>query len=701
MTRCPACGRENPAGSRFCNACGQPVAAATPDAREERRIVTILFADLEGFTARAEQLDAEDVRDILSRYHTCLRNEIEAFGGTVEKFIGDAVMAVFGAPVAHGDDPERGVRAAFAIRSAVTEMNRADTQLDLRVRIAVNTGEAIVALGAKTELGEALVAGDVVNTASRLQTSAPTDGILVGEETFRCTRAIVDYEEVEPLTVKGKRAPVQAWLATAVHREPGERTSNAAPVVGRVHERAVLRRIFDGVVAERRPHVVTVIADAGIGKTRLAAEFTPALEEEGVRVLRGRSLPYGAATLYGPFAQQAKVFAGIFASDDLASGRDKLRAAVAALPDVDASADAIEHLAALLGMSAGDGEVTDRNILFLAARRFVESLARAAPTALVFEDLHWADEGTLDLVEMLAARVRDVPLMLLVLARPELLDMRRGWGGGLPAYTALPLQALAHDDAVALAEQLLGPSAAGTAKRLVEIAEGNPLFIEELAASVVERPEVLRGQLPTTIRELVSARLDGLPSDQRAVLLEAAVVGKVFWRGVLQRITGNGADLELALDSLEARNLVRHESFSWIEGEEQFSFKHVIIRDVAYGTLPRAKRRDLHAQVARYLEEATGGAGATATALAQHWREAGDDGKAVSYLLLAAEQAGRGWAKEEAALLYRQALQLIPDTDAERRREVSRKLAIAMQAVFHMTDMRTPEAGPRQPEATA
>ena len=675
--------------------------AATPDAREERRIVTVLFADLEGFTARAEQLDAEDVRAILSRYHTCLRNEIEAFGGTVEKFIGDAVMAVFGAPLAHGDDPERGVRAAFAIRSAVTEMNRVDTQLDLRVRIAVNTGEAIVALGAKTELGEALVAGDVVNTASRLQTSAPTDGILVGEETFRCTRAIVDYEEVEPLTVKGKRAPVQAWLATAVHREPGDRTSNAAPVVGRVHERAVLRRIFDGVVEERRPHAVTVIADAGIGKTRLAAEFTAALEDEGVRVLRGRSLPYGAVTLYGPFSQQVKEFAGVFASDDLASGRDKLRGAVASLTDADAADDAIEHLAALLGMSAGDGDVTDRHILFLAARRFVESLARAAPTALVFEDLHWADEGTLDLVEMLASRVRDVPLMLLVLARPELLDMRRSWGGGLPAYTALPLQALAHDDAVALAELLLGPTAAETAPRLVEIAEGNPLFIEELVASVVERPDVLRGHLPTTIRELVSARLDGLPPDQRAVLLEAAVVGKVFWRGVLQRISGRDTDLEPALDSLEARNLVRRESFSWIEGEEQFSFKHVIIRDVAYGTLPRAKRRDLHAQVARYLEEATGGAGATATALAQHWREAGDDGKAVSYLLLAAEQAGRGWAKEEAALLYRQALQLIPETDAEQRREVSRKLAIAMQAAFHMTDMRTPESGPRQPEATS
>jgi len=667
--------------------------AAAQGSREERRIVTVLFADLEGFTARAERLDPEDVRAILSKYHAGLRGEIEAFGGTVEKFIGDAVMAVFGAPVAHGDDPERGVRAAFAIRTAMTEMNRADTQLDLHVRIAVNTGEAIVSLGAKTELGEAMVAGDVVNTASRLQTAAPTDGILVGEETFRTTRSIVDYEEVEPLTVKGKAAPVRAWLADAVHTEPGERASNDAPVVGRVHERAVLRRIFDGVVTERRPHVVTVIAEAGIGKTRLAAEFTGALQREGVRVLRGRSLPYGAVTLYGPFAQQVKEFAGVFASDDMAIGREKLDGALAGVID----AAAVGHLAVLIGMGDGEGEVADRQILFLAARRFVESLAREQPTVLVFEDLHWADEGTLDLVEMLASRVRDVPLMLVALARPELLDMRRGWGGGLSAYTALPLEALGHDDAIELAVQLLGSSVWANAERLVEIAEGNPLFIEELAASVIERTEALGGHLPTTIRELVSARLDGLPPEQRAVLLDAAVVGKVFWRGVLQRIATKEADVDLALDSLEARNLVRREPSSWIEGEEQFSFKHVIIRDVAYGTLPRARRRELHRQVAEYLEESTAGAGATGTALAQHWQEAGEPARAVAHLLLAADQAGRGWAKDEAALLYRQALRLVPESDVERRREISRKLGIAMQATFHLADVRSRGGGGLEP----
>jgi class 3 adenylate cyclase len=686
VVNCSKCGAENPEGSRFCNACASPLGAAPAAPREERKIVTVLFADLVGFTARAERLDPEDVRAILSPYHARLREEIEAFGGTVEKFIGAAVVAFFGAPVAHGDDPERGVRAGLAVRSAVADMNAADAQLDLQVRVAVNTGEAIVSLSAKAELGEAMVAGDVVNTASRLQTAAPTNAVLVGEGTYRATRGLFDYEEVEPLVAKGKSAPLHAWLALDARTGPGERASNTAPMVGRVHETNALNRILDTVVAEGRPHLATIVGESGIGKTRLATEFTAQAESKGIRILRGRSLPYGTSTPYGPFAQQVKQFAGIYASDDEKASLEKLGTAVAAIVPDDAR-EIANHLELLIGLNA-EGEVADRQILFYAARRFGESLARTGPTVFVFEDIHWADAGTLDLLEVLAARLRDVPVLLLALARPGLLLERPGWGGGLPAYTALSLEALAQEDARELAQMLLGNGSNGTdAARVAETAEGNPLFLEELAASVVEGQADVARELPTTIRELVSARLDALPAVERTVMLDAAVVGKTFWRGALERMAEGGADLWEVLDSLESRDLIRREPFSWIEGEEQFSFKHVMIREVAYATLPRATRKDRHAAVAEFLEAATAAAAATATALAQHWREAGRDDRALDYLLLAAEQAGRGWAKDEAARLYGEALELVPESDDARRREIARKRALALASLVHVADM--------------
>ena len=430
--------------------------------------MTVLFADLEGFTARAERLDPEDVRAILTPYYTRLRTEIEAFGGVVEKFIGDAVMGVFGAPVAHGDDPERAVRAALAVRGALAEMNAADPGLDLQVRIAVNTGEAIVSLDANTELGEGMVAGDVVNAASRLQTAAPTNAILVGEETYRATRTLVEYGEVEPVVAKGKREPIRAWQALSALMAPGERAVNAVPMIGRVHEVAVLHRLLDGVVTERRAHLVTVVGEAGIGKTRLAAEFTTQIEHEGIRVLRGRSLPYGVSTLYGPFSQHVKQFSGIFASDAARSGHEKLCKALADLDVPEGVDELATHLELLTGLGA-EGEVADRQILFLAARRFAEALARDRPTVLVFEDLHWADAGTLDLLEVLASRIRDVPLMLLALARPDLMLSRPGWGGGLPAYTSLSLEPLSQEDSRELAMRLLGSAAANSdAPRVAE-----------------------------------------------------------------------------------------------------------------------------------------------------------------------------------------------------------------------------------------
>jgi class 3 adenylate cyclase len=637
-----------------------------------------------GFTARAERLDPEDVRAILDRYYARLRSEIDSFGGAVEKFIGDAVVAIFGAPIAHGDDPERAVRAAFAICQAVTDMNAADPQLDLEIRVAVNTGEAIVALG-QAELREGMVAGDVINTASRLQSAAPPGGILVGEGTYRATRGLVEYREIEPLVLKGKQAPVRAWVALRAKAGPGERAVSGVPMLGRAGELAALQRIFDGVVADRRPHLVTVFGEAGMGKTRLAAEFADQLSEDSTRILRGRALPYGASTPYGPFAQHVKVFAGIFASDGLAVARAKLRAALDDLSAPTSVGETVRHLELLTGLDT-TGEVGDRQVLFLAARRFAEALAYEKPTVLIFEDLHWADSGTLDVVELLASRVRDVPLMLVALARPDLLLTRPSWGGGLPAYTSLSLEPLAPEHATELGRQLLARHAAGQhSPSVVEAAEGNPLFIEELAATAYERPLSSGQDLPSTIRELVSARLDALPATEREVLLDAAIIGRTFWWGALARMHDADLSLTEALDSLEARDLIRHEPVSWIEGEAQFAFKHALIRDVAYATVPKSRRAEQHAIVGGFLEEATAGAGATATALARHWREAGDNERALEHLVRAAETAGRGWAKAEAGALYGEAAELCQDED--RRRALVRQQALSLVAAQHVRDV--------------
>jgi predicted ATPase len=310
---------------------------------------------------------------------------------------------------------------------------------------------------------------------------------------------------------------------------------------------------------------------------------------------------------------------------------------------------------------------------------------------LVFEDVHWADRSLLDLIELLAARLRDLPILLLALARPELLDARPGWGGGLPAYTALPLDQLKESEARELAIQLLGKlEDRGRAERaalLAETGEGNPLFIEQLVAALTETPGD-DSALPTTIRGIVAARLDGLPAAERALLLDAAVGGKVFWRGALERMCEDPARLPALLGALEGRDLIRRQTVSAIEGDQQFMFKHVLIRDVAYDLLPRARKRERHAQVAEFLQEATSETGEAAAALARHWRDAGESERAIEHLLAAAHEAERGWAKDRAVAFYREALELVPEDDGDRRSDVKRRLAIAHTAAYHAVDAR-------------
>ncbi len=701
MIVCPVCGEENSERARFCQACAAPMQQG-PAPGEERRIISVLFVDLVGFTTRAERLDPEDVRAILTRYHDRTRSEIERFGGTVEKFVGDAVMAVFGAPLAHGDDPERAVRAALAVRDAMQEMNVADPTLDLKVRLAVNTGEAIVTLGARPSQGEAMVAGDVVNTAARLQVAAPIDGVVVGEQTYVSTRTVIQYEAAEPVVAKGKAEPVRLWLAVAPLAPVGQRSFSTVPLVGRGRELATLRDIWERVIESRMPHLVTVFGQTGIGKSRLAHELAQRVNASSSKALRGRSVGYEQSGPYSSFAQQIKQLAGVFDNDEPSEAMTKLRALVSELAHEQDIDEVSLHLAVLLGLHSGDA-VPDRETLFFSARLVVEALAERQPTVLIFEDIHWADPSLLDLIEYLAGRTRDVPLFLLTLARPELVTERPSWAAGLPAYSALPLEALAPTDAVDLTNRLLQlHGLADLSRRATELAatgEGNPLFLEELSASLAEHATAPVGELPTNIREIVGARLDALPAAEREVLRDASVAGKTFWRGSLLELRPEREDLTALLSSLEKKGFIHREAVSRIKGEQQFTFKHVLIREVAYRTLLRGERKQVHGAIARFLEAATPDSLEVASALGYHWREAGEDERALTYFLMAADQAGHGWAKERASALYRDALAIVPESDVQRRREIFRKQALMAAASYHVLDAkqlktRADEAGP-------
>jgi class 3 adenylate cyclase len=683
---CPACAEESPAAARFCPACGTPLApdGAAAQPREERRIVSVIFVDLVGFTDRAERLDPEDVRALLTPYHVAVRNEIESFGGVVEKFIGDAVMGVFGAPTAFGDDAERAVRAALAVRDRLATDGEGN---QLRLRIAVNTGEALVALDARPAFGEAMVAGDVVNTAARLQSAAQPNTVVVGEETWRATRDVVEYEPGEPVDAKGKADAVANWVALREIAPQGERLLSNT-FVGRTRELAALGDVWTRVVEQRTPHLVTVVAAAGVGKSRLGVEFARVVEERGGLTVRGRSLPYRNSSAYGALASQLKQLCGIFENDSADIAAAKLRVRVGTLLGEPAADDVARHLGILLGLDTAT-TVDDRETLFFSIRCVVEAVARDRPTLLVFEDLHWADTALLDLVEMLGARLRDLPIFVLALARPDLLDARPTWGGGLPAYSTLPLGPLSHEEAEQLAAERLGALAdhaiAARAGDVAHTAAGNPLFIEQLSARLFETSGAgdTEASLPTTIRALVAARLDALPAEERAVLLDAAVGGKVFWRGALEQM-GRGSGLGEQLAALERRDLIRRDTVSAIAGDQQFSFTHVLIRDVAYDLLPRARRRDGHRSHALFLESVGAETGEAGAALARHWREAGDSVNALRYLVAAAGEADQSWAKERAVTLYREALALAPDD--EQRRGLRRRLALAEQAMYHLAD---------------
>ena len=656
---CGRCGSEAPDGARFCPACGNEVGGGTR--LQERKLVSILFVDVVGSTARADGADPEDVRDRNQMYFSDARERIERHGGIVEKYIGDAVMAVFGAPLARVDDAERAVRAGLSILEGIQELNAANQGLDLEVRGAVCTGEAVIVV--EPTPGEALATGDIVNTAARLQNAAAPGGLLVGEETHRLTRHAFRFEPIPAVDAKGKAAPVAAWSVLEALEAPGSRPTSHTPLAGRGRELDLLASVWDRAVEDGRPHMVTILGPAGIGKSRMAREASERIERAGGRALWGRSLPYEEQTPYRAAGEMVRHVAGIFERDPVDVARAKLGDALEDLFPPGEVADATRYLSLVLGLGL-DAPADEAIHLLFTMRMLVEHLAERQPVLLVFEDVHWADDALLDAIDYLVSHVRDARVVVLALARPEFLEAGRTWGGGMVGHTTLPLEPLSGDDAKAVAAALLPEADPSTIARVVSVAEGNPLFLEELGASVAD--EVSGDELPSTVWAAIAGRIDALPPDARVALLHASVIGQDFWRGVLEG-TGELAEVDEALEALESRGLILRRSQSQVEGDVEFAFKHVLIRDVAYGTLPRGSRRDLHAAIARFLEETSTDPADLGWLLAHHWREAGEVDAARGYLLGAADRARDALAVEETYDLFTRALDLAT-TDEDRRR---------------------------------
>ena len=634
-------------------------------------------------------MDPEDVSALLSHYHARVRAELERFGGTVEKFIGDAVVALFGAPVAHEDDPERAVRAALAIRDWTAG------EPDLHVRLAVNTGEALVALGARPEAGEGMASGDVVNTAARLQAAAPVDGILVGEQTYRATRDVIVYRDAEPVGAKGKAEPVPVWVAIEPRSRVASERGHAARLVGRSEELDVLTEALARVKRQRSPQLVTVVGVPGIGKSRLVYELRRAIETHGDLVTwhRGRALPYGEAVTFGPVAEIVKAQAEILDSDVAAVADQKLAAAVAVAdpPERERVANQLRPLVGLGG--AGGSSEERRPEAFAAWRRFFEALAEQRPLVLVLEDLHWADDGVLDFVDHLVEWATGVPILVVCTARPELLTRRPGWAGGKSNATTISLSPLSDVHTAKLLGDLLRRSVlpAETQTTLLAAAGGNPLYAEQFAR-ILSESRAATPELPETVQAIIAARIDALPPAEKALLQDSAVVGGVFWLGAVGAVGGLDTwQAEELLHALERKEFVRRERRSSVADDGEYAFQHLLVRDVAYGEIPRAARADKHARAAAWIES-LGRAEDHAESVAHHYlsalelaRAAGHD---ASGLEEHARRAFRNAGDHASALFtygaalefYESALRLWPLDDPERGELVFRRA----EAGFHL-----------------
>jgi class 3 adenylate cyclase/tetratricopeptide (TPR) repeat protein len=552
VLNCANCGRENPDEARFCMACASPLGAGTP-LREVRKTVTVLFCDVTRSTALGESTDPEALRALLARYFERMKAIVERHGGTVEKFIGDAVMAVFGVPVVHEDDALRACRAAVEMRDALPG-------LGISGRIGVNTGEVV------TGTEERLATGDAVNVAARLEQAAQPGEVLIGEPTYALVKSVIEVEAIEPLELKGKAEPVPAYRLLAAEGEFVRRF--ASPMVGREAELTRLRSAFAQAVHDRSCQLFTVLGSAGVGKSRLAREFLAGVDAS---VVTGRCLAYGEGITYWPVVEVLKQ--------------------LGSLPE----GDAARPLRSLLGETDAPASADE---IAWGFRKLLDQEAQARPLVCVFDDLHWGEETLLDLVEHVADLSRDAPILLLCMARPELLERRPSWGGGKWNATTVLLEPLDGAETLELIGKL-GDVPAELRTRIVQVAEGNPLFLEETLALVRDSPDE-RVEVPPTIQALLASRLDQLNASEREVLQCGSVEGRVFHTGAVAELSTDPQPVSARLTALVRKDLVRPDR-PQLEGEDAFRFRHLLIRDAAYDALPKATRAELHQRFAAWL----------------------------------------------------------------------------------------------------
>ena len=659
MLTCARCGEPNPERAKFCLNCGSALVAARRVDRERRKIVTVVFCDLVSSTALGERLDPESLRRVLSRYFEGMRAAVVRYGGVVEKFIGDAVMAVFGIPEAHEDDAVRALAAAAAM---LDELERVNQELDelwglrLQARIGVNTGEV---LAGDPGLGQALVTGDAVTTAARFQTAADPGQIVMGRTTFQLTRNAVRADPLPPLRLKGKEAATPAFRLLEVFPSlPGRKRRMDNPMVGRTDDLAVLGRSYEEAVAQRTGQLVVVIGEAGVGKSRLIAEALTSLYRQAT-VLTAACPEYGEGMTFWPVAEAIRQAAALTVGASREQAASQLLSMLDGDPDE--SAAITEHLAQVLGLSAAPASVDE---LAWAFRKLLEALGRQGPLVVVFEDVHWAQPSFLDIVDQVVAWLRDAPVLVVCAGRPELLERRPWWGEQRRNSRAIQLEPLDEHDSQQLLEHLLGGGRVGSVARrwVMEATEGNPLFVEESVAMLLE-DGLLRERdgswepvagfapslMPPTIESLLMARIDQLGERDGAVLQRSSVIGKVFGTAPLASLSPSDEreDLSGRLVRLLRRGLIEREAVGFLGGEA-FSFHHALIRDAAYRMLTKEERSWLHERFAEWLERMAGEwAVEYEDLLAYHLEAAFEHRRAVGLL----DEHGRGLARRAARLL--------------------------------------------------
>jgi class 3 adenylate cyclase/tetratricopeptide (TPR) repeat protein len=688
---CPACGADQPVSAAFCSSCGAPLQSdarrgVPVDDHEERRVVTVLFADLAGSTALGEQLDPEDVRELQQELFELVHAQVANHGGMTEKFVGDAVLAVFGVPVAHDDDPERAVRAALAVRDRFPDFAAGVHErhgLEVGLRMGVNTGEVVAGREASAR-GELIVSGDAVNVAARLQQRAEPGQVLVGERTHAATMRSIAYRDGGSEPAKGKSAPVAAWEPLEPFAGPGRRGVEAlqAPIIGRDDELAVLRALATRVERDRAPQLVTLFGPAGVGKSRLLLEFVDRLD--AARMLIGRCLPYGEGITYWPLAEVAKTHAGILESDASDVALDKLRRAVATATTDDDALAVLEPIAWTIGLQLPGGSLDQRDVVAQlrdAWTRYLAGLGREQLTVLAVEDVHWASEPLLELLEQLVEALEESAVLTVCTARAEFAELRPLWGAGLQNATSLRLAPLTHDEAQALAAALLGAGGLPEETRhdVLERAEGNPFYLEEILHMLIEqgslarvnggwavREPVAQLAIPDSVHGVIAARLDLLDAVSREALRRCSVMGRVFWPAAV------GVD-EGLIGALARRGLVSESPTSSIAATREFAFKHALTQEVAYATLPRAERRTLHRLVAEWIERVAPTREAeTAELVAFHFDQALEHGeqdpeiarRTFELLLRAGEAALARAALASADSLFARAVGRAPDPSA-------------------------------------